>query len=416
MEEYMSLLNNKKNVLLINMGWEQQEYIEKLHKLECNIFAVHHEKCNEDSRIQDLLICDYFSVNEIIQFAVKNDIEAVLTDQCDYALYAAAAVNDALSLTGVSMKEAIATTDKGIQRNLLSLNNAALLQPRWFLCKDFQNAHDNIEEVGLPAIVKPVDARGSFGVTRIDTVAELKSAFFSAITHSLSRQVIIEQFISGEQYTVDGYIDLKLGAQVLNIAKKKMLSESLQVAVEISYNQLIPDNLYSKLEEYNLAVVKALGIKFGMTHGEYMITPSGDIYLIEIANRGGGCFTSTLILHAATGFDFSSKLIADSFAVESPRCNYDLLSRNSISLIFFSIPQSGKIESIEGVEKLLSNPNILYYRCNISIGDDVVVTSNDADRHGFIIVKDVLIININYELQSIDINFDNGEVVNPKCY
>ncbi|BBW92221.1 hypothetical protein PS1M3_23080 [Pseudoalteromonas sp. PS1M3] len=416
MEKYMSPLNEGKSVLLINIGWEQQDYIEKLHNLGCNIFAVHHEECTFDSRLKDLLICDYFCVDEIIQFALQKEITAVLTDQCDYALYAAAAVNDALNLTGVSMREAISTTDKGIQRNLVSSSNDTLLQPRWFLCKDIQSAHDNIETIGFPAIVKPVDARGSFGVTKIEMLAELKSAFFSAIAQSSSRQVIIEQFILGEQYTIDGYVDLKQGAQVLNIAKKKMLSESVQVAVEISYNQSIPAHLYSRLREYNLAVVNGLGLKFGMTHGEYMVTPSGDIYLIEIANRGGGCFTSTLILHSSTGFDFSSKLIADSLGIESQVCNYNLLSKNSISLIFFSIPKSGKVKSIIGVDNLLSNPKILYYRCNIAVGEDVVVTSNDADRHGFIIVKDAQAVNINYELQVVGINFYNGEVINPICY
>ena len=49
-----------KNVLLINLGWEQTPYIDIICQLGANVFGVHSVECEVDPRLKDVLFCDFF--------------------------------------------------------------------------------------------------------------------------------------------------------------------------------------------------------------------------------------------------------------------------------------------------------------------------------------------------------------------
>ena len=418
--ENKSVVN--KNVLLINLGWEQQSYIEQLFQLGCNIFAVNHLDYVQDNRIVDTLISDYFDIENIIEFAHINHIDAVIADQCDHAIYAAAVVSEVLSCQNISVEHALLTTNKLLQRERIKLQNPAIKQPDYALCLTPQQAKQFAIQVGYPIILKPVDSRGSFGVSKVCNDDEVMAAFVSALNNSPARQVLVEEFIIGTQITVDGYIDLKQGAQSLALACKVMVDEQTQVAIGISYPGNLPSLLYKQAMDNNIQVVNALGLKFGMTHAEYMIDRHDDIYLIEIANRGGGCFTSTDILHSVTGIDFANKLVTDCVGLENT-IDYKQVAATSTDLLFFYIPIDGQLESVTYTDELTSLEGLVNYKVMINEGDYIDAVSNDANRHGFIIIhekrnnntdkKSQLITKI---LSAIQFTMADGRVTNPVVY
>jgi biotin carboxylase len=62
-----------------------------------------------------------------------------------------------------------------------------------------------------PVIVKPVDSAGSKGVTKVENKSQLRSAIETALSASISKQIIIEDFLdkvgaqsSADIFTVDG--------------------------------------------------------------------------------------------------------------------------------------------------------------------------------------------------------------------
>ncbi len=61
------------------------------------------------------------------------------------------------------------------------------------------------KEIGFPYIVKPVDSRGTFGVTIVKDNSNAKEAYFHAVMNSTSKRIICEEFIDGTLVTVDGF-------------------------------------------------------------------------------------------------------------------------------------------------------------------------------------------------------------------
>ena len=131
-------------------------------------------------------------------------------------------------------------------------------------------------------------------------------------------------------------------------------------------------------------VIGKLGYNFGMTHAEYIIDDNEDIYLIEAANRGGGCFTSEIIVPNNSGIDLTTRLIKDTI----PYANISerRFKKKEVLLKFFNF-KTGVVKNIKGRNILKNSPHILAYRLPINIGDEIKTTSSDANRHGFIIVQ-----------------------------
>src|SRR6266496_1756587 len=61
------------------------------------------------------------------------------------------------------------------------------------------------DELGPPVVVKPVDGSAQRGVTRVDTRAELAPAYARAREASRKGFVVVDQYLEGEEYTVNGF-------------------------------------------------------------------------------------------------------------------------------------------------------------------------------------------------------------------
>src|SRR5437868_7365910 len=83
--------------------------------------------------------------------------------------------------------------------------------------------------------------------------------------------------------------------------------------MEVSYPAELPPRLIDDVLEYNRAVVRALDLSFGATHGEYLVTAGGQVHLIEIANRGGGVYTAPLIVPSLSRAPIPELLLRNAF-------------------------------------------------------------------------------------------------------
>lgn len=373
-----------KQFMVINMGWEQKPLVQKILERGFDVVGVHFEEPSiKRQKLHDFMMTDLRNLEDILEFAQKNDPDAVISDQCDYSWFATALVSEVLNLPGPPIRQGQITTNKIIQRQLADDHD--IRQPEFHPVKTPEEAREKAEKIGFPVIVKPIDNRGSFGVNQVDSNEELDSAFYDAIIHSPSRTALVEQFIEGTHVTIDGYCFPESGHQSLTFATKELLEGQRQVAVDIIYPGEIPKKIREKAKNINNKVVDALDLNFGMTHAEYMVTSNGECYLIEIANRGGGCFTSTYMVPAISGIDITDQLILD--CLNENRDLYDEKNgqtQRSAYLKFFTL-EPGVIRHISGLGEAESVPGVKKLRLNVSEGDEVTETTTDANRHGFII-------------------------------
>ena len=252
-------------------------------------------------------IVDPRNLTAIWELAHGHAIEAVVTDQCDYSQFAAAYVAERKGLPGPSFAAAHVAINKSHQRG--RLRESGVLQPRYVLCATRDDVWKAVKNTGYPAIIKPVDNRGNSGVNRIDHEEHVAEAYYDAIANTLSRKIIVEQFIEGTMVTVEGFV-FPCGQHISLVSSSKvMLGGRKRVAMELRYPAEFPKDIVESVIETNQKAMQALGYGFGPTHAEYMVTPSGQAYFIEAANRGGGVLINSHIVPAVTRCDPTSLMV-----------------------------------------------------------------------------------------------------------
>ncbi len=373
-----------KKVLIINLGWEQQPLIERLYETGHQLYAVHNSNnIQHPEWFKSVLHADYRDIPTILQYAHQIQPDAVISDQCDYSAFAQAVIAEELELPGPSIDEQQISVNKWLQRKKCAQKGIPI--PEFTLCTNLVEVRDAIRSYGYPVVLKPVDNRGSFGVNRVDRDLDVKVAFMDALANSHSRTVLVERFVEGVHITIDGYVFPGVGPISLSLATKGMLGTGRQIAMDILYPGELPPEVYEQAMRHNQWVNRELGYQFGMLHTEYMVTPDNKLVLIEAANRGGGVFTSEIIVPGVSGVDLLGQYISD--ALGEKRSEFSKpIQRNQHLLTFFSFPP-GKLSSIGSVEHLEADERIVQYRFAISPGDTIEEVSTDANRHGFLIVR-----------------------------
>ena len=375
-------MSKKKKILFINPGWEQQPLADYFYKKNYFLIAVLEKKNEFIKNFKKTYYSDLRDLDKILNFAKEIKPDAVISDQCDYSMMAQAMIAENLKLKGPSFENAQVSSNKLIQRRMCK--KLGIRIPKFICGHTLNEVTKKIKKLNYPLIIKPIDNRGSFGVFKLNNQNDLSKFFYKSISMSHSRMVIVEEFIDGLHLTVDGYIFPDIGAKSMACASKKLINKKKQVAMDIIYPAEIKQKLKLRVMELNEKINTMLGFKFGLTHTEYMMTPKGQFYLIESANRGGGCFTSQIILPYHSNFNLFNQIESDIFGLEK-FTSIDI-RENPVILKFFRIG-TGKIKKIIGIKNINKFKNILKFRLNFNVNDEINEISNDGNRHGFIIMK-----------------------------
>lgn len=372
-----------KKILVINVGWEQAPLVDYLvEQVDCQLFGIHYnDEPYRKEVFKTIYTCDLRDLPSILKFAANVSPDVVISDECDYSLFAQAVIAEKFNLPGPSVMSAQLANNKYLQRERAYAKGLPI--PAYKLCTVLDDVRSFSEVNGYPLIVKPVDNRGSFGVVKIESPDSLAIGFWEALIHSHSRQVIAEEFIEGIHITIDGYAFKDIGPKSLSLATKELAGEHTQVAVGIVYPGNLASVMFEKAMAVNELVNQSLGYSFGMTHSEYMIRDD-DVYLIESANRGGGVFTSEIIAPFTSGIDLLAQYVSDCLGEVCK--NYKVPEHNPVVLRFFSF-DSGYVASVEGWENIANHPKVLASDLFIGEGSKIEPITSDANRHGFFILE-----------------------------
>ena len=324
---------------------------------------------------------------KILEAAQKEKIDAIITDQTDVSVPSVAYVSEKMNLRGIGYETALKFTDKFEMRK--AAKAAGVGCPDFDKANSLEEALKISERIGFPLIIKPTDSSGSRGVTKISNEQELKLNFDISKKYSSTGTVIVEQFIEGKEYLVDGfamnykYINLDLGEKeyfdVPNIYVSKMCIFS-SAAKET-------DRVGKKVLEANKKLVTSIGLKFGITHAEYLYSEKEDmVYLVEVAARGGGVYLSSHITPSATGFNTNKALIE--YVVEGKETDVDniVLDKKVSAWVCFSFPD-GVIDSISGVAETEKIDGVYLVDVHdLFKGKEVKKLRDDSGKYGPVLV------------------------------
>ena len=265
----------------------------------------------------------------VLALAQSLQIDGIMSFAVDPGVVTAAYVSDRMGLSSPGPYNSIQILQhKGLFRKFLEEHDFNVPKSNSFTCVDEAIAAVSLSD--LPVIVKPVDAAGSKGVTKVIKLHGLGEAINHAISASPTRSFIIEEFLESKGYSSDTdcfSIDGKLS--YVSFSSQRFDDDSPNPYTPSAYSW--PSRISLANQEYLKAELQRLVSLLGMQSSVYNVevreTLDNKAYIMEFSPRGGGNRLSEM-LNYATGTDLIRRAIQASLGekvdeIEQPKYDGD---------------------------------------------------------------------------------------------
>ena len=226
----------------------------------------------------------------VLKVAQEKQIDGIMSFGVDPGVIAASYVQNKMGLPSFGPFESVEILqNKDKFRAFLAANGFNVPKAKGFSCKE--DALQDLSWYEFPVIVKPTDSAGSKGVSRVDNVAQFPSALDYAFSHSISKHVIVEEFIEKQGCSSDTdsiSIDGKLAFVSFNAQRFDEGAVNPYTPAAYSW----PSTFTKEQEDYLTSeiqrLITLLGLKTSVYNIETRIGTNGKPYIMELTPRGGG--------------------------------------------------------------------------------------------------------------------------------
>lgn len=392
--------------MILGAGLGQQPLLQICRKYGFKIIVIAPQRANSPcfELADKFYYGDVKDKNLILDIARKEKVVAVLSDQLDLATQSCGYVAENLGLIGNSYRSALLFSNKQLMREFASKKGIKVAKN--YKTDKLFDGLEFAKQIKYPVIIKPVDSDASRGVYKVYSDDELATHFDNARKFSSDGTVVVEEFIEGQEYVVDGfawegkYQTLAIGKCFnFNIRGKCISKRRIfkSVALELS-------DVEKSIVKINREIVRAFSPKIASTQGEYIYDHHrNEIYFNEIAARGGGCFVSSHLVPYASGVDVNdllAKYISGQFHQQAIK-----LKAGYSAYTCFLLPQ-GIIKSIEGFDSIKSLSSIKdMFISNIKEGMVTSEIRDKSSRYGPFIMASSCLEDILNDIENIKNNF-----------
>jgi biotin carboxylase len=209
--------------------------------------------------------------------------EAVATMGSDQAVLPTAQLAERLGLPGLPVETARTVADK--RRMRAAFEKAKVRCPKGREATSFEEAEQAFHQLGAPVVVKPVDGSAQRGVTEVRAEVELADAVDRALAASRSKAFVLEQYLEGDEYTVNGFL-LEREYFPMSVTRR-LLHPPPPLGVCIAHRY--PSGLANEERIFDFAhqASLAVGLETGPSYVQIRIQ-DGQPWAIEVGARLGG--------------------------------------------------------------------------------------------------------------------------------
>lgn len=299
-----------------------------------------------------------------------------------------------LGLPALSEEAALRLRHKHLMRE--ALGRAGVLIPRFRLIDTSRSPSETeaaidaaTAHVGFPCVVKPVDLAGSVLVRKASTVAEVRDAvtrIASCPVADLDRSpqpfALIEEYIGGPEYSVEGYVSAD-GPSIVSVTRKRLGAEPHFVETGHVVSAADTAEPGPGLVEYVMESVRVLGLDKGVFHAEVRSGPNGPV-LMEVGARLPGDQICRL-LELAVGVDLPATFVAcmlgrppEPFAQPADRSR-------AAGIRFIVRPGLRHYTDVHGLDDVRGMPGYVSSTLLHGPGDDIPEAADFSGRLGWVI-------------------------------
>lgn len=240
----------------------------------------------------------------ILKIAIEKEIDGIMSFAVDPGVLTASYVAEQMGLPGCPYSSVQILQNKALFRKFLTDNGFNVPKAKGYNSVD--DAIKDIDSFKLPVIVKPVDAAGSKGVTKVSSTSDLKLALEEAMKYSVNaKQIIIEDFIQSEGYASDtDSFSINSDLQFVSFASQMFNPNAKNPYTPSAYSwpALMDINHQEELVSELRRLVKLLNLGTSIYNIETRVGTDGKPYIMEVSPRGGGNRLSEMLRYS-TGTD-----------------------------------------------------------------------------------------------------------------
>ncbi len=370
------MYQGKKAVLIFGVGPLQESIIKRAKKM--GLYTVGIDPCAE-ATCKDCV--DAFEVVPGQDFeghcavVEKYGIDAIVTAATDKPLVMMARIAEKYGFPFYSVETAQWSTDKFQMKQRFELGGVPHAQGRLI---------SNVEEAeGLvfPVIVKPRDNSGSRGVKLCRSKEELEASMSEALEVSKLDTVLVEEFIEGPEYSIEGlHHDGKF--EVIQFTEKKTTEFPYNVELGHIQPANISEENQQKIREIIAKIGAALHFENCPSHTELKINERG-IFVIETSPRLGGDYITSTLTPLSTGVNLEDELLKISLG-ESINPHPKAVQYSGVR--FFSFEEGSVIKHTPNEEFVKSWLHVIDFSFNLKEGDRVNRITSSLNRYGHLIL------------------------------
>lgn len=371
------MYQNKKAVLIFGVGPLQESIIGRAKKM--GLYTVGIDPC-ADATCKDCVDSfemvpgqDYEAHCVVVE---KYSIDAIVTAATDKPLVMMARVAEKYGFPFYSVETAQWSTDKFQMKQRFELGGVPHAQGRLI---------SNVEEAeGLifPVIVKPRDNSGSRGVKLCRSKEELEAAMIEALEVSKHDTILVEEFIEGPEYSIEGlHHDGK--SEVIQFTEKKTTEFPYNVELGHIQPANISEENKQKISEIVSKIGKALKFDNCPSHTELKINERG-IFVIETSPRLGGDYITSTLTPLSTGVNVEDELLKMSLG---ETINPQPKAVQYSGVRFFAFEEGRIVKDVPNVEFVKGWPHVVGFAFNLKKGQTVNRITSSLNRYGHLILQ-----------------------------
>ena len=366
------MYQGKKAVLIFGVGPLQESIIKRAKIM--GLYTVGIDPC-ADATCKDCV--DAFEVVPGQDYeghcavVVKYGIDAIVTTATDKPLVMMARIAEKYGFPFYSVETAKWSTDKFQMKERFELGGVPHAQGRLI------SKAEEAEGMVFPVIVKPRDNSGSRGVKLCRSKEELETSMNEALEVSKLDTVLVEEFIEGPEYSIEGlHHDGK--SEVIQFTEKKTTEFPYNVELGHIQPANISEENQQKIREIVAKIDSALHFENCPSHTELKINERG-VFVIETSPRLGGDYITSTLAPLSTGVNLEDELLKISLGVT---VNPVPKAVQYSGVRFFSFEEGNVIKHVPNSEFVKSWPHVVDFSFSLKEGEKLNRITSSLNRYG----------------------------------
>ncbi|MCL1598399.1 MAG: carbamoyl-phosphate synthase large subunit, partial [Actinomycetia bacterium] len=205
-----------------------------------------------------------------------------------------------VELIGASIEAIQAAEDRGKFKEIMDDVGIATLDARYVA--SIEQAELALDEIGLPAMIRPSFILGGGGTGIANTLEEFRAVVVTALAASPVAEVLIEESIVGwKEYELEVMRDRSDNAVIVcSIENLDPMGVHTGDSITVAPAMTLSDHEYQEMRDEAIACLRAVGVETGGANVQFAVDPvSGRRIIIEMNPRVS---RSSALASKATGF------------------------------------------------------------------------------------------------------------------